>query len=332
MNYRSYHDISLAIWNYIPDLPMRYDLIVGIPQSGMIPAVMLSSYLKVNLSSLDLFVRGNCMTKGKTRTDQRHLSGLQGVRNVLVIDDSIYHGDSIREARQRIESAEILKKYRLHIDYAAVYSITGKDIDADFSFAICPVPRVFQWNIFNHPVVTKNSCYDIDGVVCKDPTPEQNDDGPEYAKFLATASKRINIQFPVGAFVSSRLEKYRRQTEEWLKNSDFKWNDLVLLDLPTKAARIARNAHAAFKAEVYKNRSETLFVESEWKQALEIARLSGKDVFCTETMAYIEGAKVGAEMAEAERKAKEMKSEMERLRAGNEARDRQLAEDRRNDQ
>ena len=292
MNYRSYYDMSLAIWQYIPRLPVAYDLIVGVPQSGMIPAVMLASYLKVRLSSLDLFVKGCCMTSGMTRTETRFLRGLDGIHHVLIIDDSIYGGGSMREARQRVAKAEALGKYNLEIDFAVVYSLPEKSKEVDFAFEVCPIPRIFQWNIFNQPRVTRNSCYDIDGVVCEDPTPEQNDDGQKYEDFLSNASKRININFPVGAFVSSRLEKYRVKTEKWLKKAGFKWNDLVLLDLPTKEARIAGNAHAVFKAEVYKNRLETLFVESEWKQALEIARLSGKDVFCTEKMSYINGKEI----------------------------------------
>ena len=289
MNYRSYYDMSLAIWQYIPRLPVRYDLIVGVPQSGMIPAAMLASYLKVWLSSLDLFVNGECMTNGMSRTDMRKSCGLRDVHNVLVIDDSINSGTSIREARQLIETAAELKKHDLRVDYAAVYSKDGHDKDISFSFTICPMPRVFQWNIFNHPSVTKNSCYDIDGVLCGDPTPEQNDDGLEYERFLLTAVKCVNIRFQIGALISSRLEKYREQTIKWLRANGFKWKDLILLDLPSKLDRIRTNAHASFKAQIYRKRPETLFIESERKQAIEIAFLSGKDVFCTETMSYIAG-------------------------------------------
>ena len=290
MNYRSYYDMSLTVWRYISKLPIDYDLIVGVPQSGMIPATMLSSYLKVRLSSLNLFLRGSCMTSGRTRTDQRKISGLSGVKNVLIIDDSIYSGKSIREAKALVSAAKVLEKYALRIDYAAVYSLDGKDKDVLFSMEVCPAPRVFQWNIFNHPSVTHNSCYDIDGVLCGDPSPEQNDDGPEYRKFIATAARNVNIKFPIGAIISSRLEKYRGETLEWLKKNGFKCDNLILLDMPSKKARIDANAHAPFKAEVYRNRPETLFVESNWGQALEIARLSGKDVFCTETMSYVQGS------------------------------------------
>lgn len=289
MNYKSYQDISLACWNNLHRLPVAYDLIVGIPRSGMIPATMLSLYLNTNLSSLDAFLNGEIMDCGSTRVDRNRIFALAEVKNVLVVDDSIDRGVSIREAKNKISSSAILRKYNLRIDYAAVYSSTGKDKDIMLSFETLPQPRCFQWNIFNHPRRTCTTCYDIDGIVCRDPTGLENDDGDNYKKFIRSAEKRLPIDFQVGAFVSSRLEKYRMETTVWLHKNGYRFRELVLLDLPSKESRIKQNAHASFKASVYKQRTETLFVESEWKQAVEIARLSGKDVFCTENMRYIKG-------------------------------------------
>ena len=57
-----------------------------------------------------------------------------------------------------------------------------------------------------------------------------------------------------------------------------------MLDLPNKEERIRQNAHAKFKAEVYKNENETvLFVESDRKQAIEIVRITGKPCMCVAT-------------------------------------------------
>ncbi|MHC4769817.1 MAG: hypothetical protein ACYTEI_14060 [Planctomycetota bacterium] len=55
------------------------------------------------------------------------------------------------------------------------------------------------------------------------------------------------------------------------------------MDLPSKAARLASGSHAEFKAEIYASTDTLLFIESGERQALEIARLSGRPVLCIET-------------------------------------------------
>ena len=63
-----------------------------------------------------------------------------------------------------------------------------------------------------------------------------------------------------------------------------------MMDYPDMAARRAANAYAPFKAEIYKSTDAILFVESSVKLAAEIARLSGKSVFCAETRRMIDPA------------------------------------------
>lgn len=36
-----------------------------------------------------------------------------------------------------------------------------------------------------------NMCFDIDGVLCEDPTPEQNDDGEKYVEFIRNAPVKV---------------------------------------------------------------------------------------------------------------------------------------------
>ena len=59
----------------------------------------------------------------------------------------------------------------------------------DYFFEIVDYPRFFQWNIMNHSILQK-TCMDIDGVLCADPTPEENDDGEKYRHFLLNARNR----------------------------------------------------------------------------------------------------------------------------------------------
>lgn len=288
-NFRNYHDMSLCLWRNLWKLPRKYELVVGIPRSGMIPASMLSLYLHTQLASLDEFCEGKAMESGSTRKGTTLGLPFSQIKHVLVVDDSIWSGQSIRNAKRLINQSVARQHSGMSIDYCAVYSKSGNDPDIDFSFETVPTPRRFQWNFLHQARYCRDSLFDIDGVVCRDPTAQENDDGPRYLNFITTVKPKISISFPVGGFVSSRLEKYRHETEAWLHRNGFVYNRLFMLNLPSKEARIKQRAHAPFKAAIYKNRPETLFVESDVNQAEAIARLTGKDVLCTDTMRFCHG-------------------------------------------
>jgi uncharacterized HAD superfamily protein len=91
------------------------------------------------------------------------------------------------------------------------------------------------------------------------------------------------ISVPIGWLVTNRLEKYRTLTEAWLKAAGVNYKELIMLDLPDKAARLAQRAsYAQHKAAAYKKTGARLFLESSRRQAQAIARLTAKSVFCIE--------------------------------------------------
>ena len=142
---------------------------------------------------------------------------------------------------------------------------------------------MFQWNYLNH-INIETSCFDMDGVLCEDPTDEQNDDGEKYIEFLINARPLFIPQYKIRAIVTSRLEKYRTYTEDWLKKHNVMYENLYMLNLPNKEARIKANAHAKFKSKVYKKLSKTkYFYESDREQAIEIFNLTGKPTICVGT-------------------------------------------------
>jgi uncharacterized HAD superfamily protein len=169
---------------------------------------------------------------------------------------------------------------RFLIEYCSIYVAPGKERSVDYYFEVVPLPRYFQWNIFNHTSLEK-ACFDIDGVLCVDPLPEENDDGPRYKQFLQTAAPLFLPGARIGTLVTSRLEKYRNETESWLRKNGVRYNQLVMLDLPHMEARRQANNHAIHKAKTYASGQYTLFVESDPGQAADINLLTKKPVFCT---------------------------------------------------
>jgi orotate phosphoribosyltransferase len=223
-------------------------------------ANLLSLYLNLPLADLEGFVNLRMLDGGQRcpLSSQEHF--LKKRRNVLVIDDSLFTGTQMQRARDRIHAANLPH----NVYYAAVYVIHENKTMVDFFYECVPWPRMFEWNFMHHGDMPK-WCVDIDGVLCRDPTDEEND------------------EVPIGWLVTCRLEKYRQITEVWLAKHGVKYEKLMMMNFPNKEARVAAASHSAFKANIYKKTAALLFVESSLKQANEIAKLSGKDVFCIET-------------------------------------------------
>jgi uncharacterized HAD superfamily protein len=98
----------------------------------------------------------------------------------------------------------------------------------------------------------------------------------------------------VGTLVTSRLERYRGITEEWLKANEIEYGRLVMLDLDTAEERRRLKAHAPFKARVFLDVGAALFVESEEWQARTIHLLTEKPVFCSRSSRMFMGDGVEA--------------------------------------
>lgn len=275
MNYKSYANLNEDIKSNIHLLhEKKYDLIVGLPRSGMVPAYIIALLLNVGCTDLNSFIDNRDLKKGSTRKLKKALNSPHEAQKVLVVDDSILTGKSLAN-----DLALIPEVLRDRIDTLAIYSSEAQREDVDIVFCHLPTPRLFEWNIF-HRNASKLTCFDIDGVLCVDPTKEQNDDGERYIDFILNAPPLFLPTARIHALVTSRLEKYRPQTEQWMQKHGIEYDHLIMLDLPNKEARIAAKAHGKHKANYFKKSDAVFFIESDEKQAIEISQLSGKPVYC----------------------------------------------------
>lgn len=278
MHYRSISDMNDAIVRNLHRLPRDIDLVVGVPRSGILAATLVSLTANIPITDLDSFLAGKIYNSGVTKRRAALDRKASEMRKVLVIDDSVSGGAAMRDARGRIEAAGI----KADFTFAAVFGLVPQYEETDLVFEVVPHPRMFQWNFMHHKFLAQ-SCVDIDGVLCLDPTEAENDDGPAYEKFLGEALPLHGPTRKIGWLVTSRLEKYRKLTEAWLAKHDIQYDHLIMLDLPSKAERQRLGVHGSFKADFYRKSDAILFIESEHQQALKIAGLSGKPVLCVET-------------------------------------------------
>jgi uncharacterized HAD superfamily protein/hypoxanthine phosphoribosyltransferase len=278
MYYRNISDLNKIILKRLSILPRDFDLIVGIPRSGMLPANLLALYLNKPYTDLNSFINGHIYKAGA----RGQFFDIKEFRKILIVDDSVNSGSAITKCRESLKDMAA----DFSISYCAIYVIPEKEKSVDYFFETVPLPRYFQWNIFNHTTLEK-ACFDIDGVLCMDPSEDQNDDGPIYTDFILNAPPLFIPGSKIGTIVTSRLEKYRNETEAWLKANKVKYNNLVMLDLPNKEARQKANGHAEHKAKTYMSKPYVLFIESDLSQAVEINRIAKKPVLCTENFEMI---------------------------------------------
>ncbi|MGK7895108.1 MAG: phosphoribosyltransferase [Xenococcus sp. (in: cyanobacteria)] len=263
MNFRSFDELNRCIVANLHKIPNDVDLIVGIPRSGLLVANILALHLNLPVADFEGFLEGRMLSTGRTRRYRNHVSKIANCNRVLLVDDSVNSGKTLAITRQKIETSGISQE----ILYLAAYVTPDARDKVDIYFDICPWPRMFGWNIMHHAGLN-DACLDIDGVLCRDPSSYENDDGEKYLKFLETAEPMFLPKNEVGYLVTCRLEKYRLLTEKWLERNGIKYKQMFMMNLPNKAARLASASHGAFKAGVYCQTNAKLIIERNYKQAL----------------------------------------------------------------
>ncbi len=276
INFKTFTDLSGLIRKNMQKLPSDFDLIIGIPRSGIIPAYTIALFLNKNVCSLNEFINNLIPQKGERPIQESS----NNKKKILIVDDSINTGSALKKAKEQLKNIDTSK---YDIKYCCVFATNSSKNLVDYYFEIVEQPRIFQWNYLNH-TFAKHWCFDMDGVLCVDPTEEQNDDGEKYIDFICNAQPLYIPTYTIHSIVTSRLEKYRPQTEEWLKKHNVKYKNLYMLNLPSAQERRKRNCHADFKADVYKKLKDcTCFIESNRTQAIKITNLSKKPCICVET-------------------------------------------------
>jgi uncharacterized HAD superfamily protein len=276
LQYRSYEDLNRLIKEADLNSFRNFDLILGVPRSGMFPAYIIGLILNLPVIDIESFIAGKDSYVGERLKNKKN-----DIRKVLVVDDSIKFGGQLKEVKQKLSSLN-----SIHFKFLSVFATTDSREMVDYCLEIIDKPRVFQWNLLNSWVY-EYSCVDIDGVLCEDPSEEENDDGERYLEFLKNARPKYLPSCVVAVLVTSRLEKYRRQTEDWLSKHSVQYGKLVMLDLPDKKQRVKLGIHSSFKSKVYQEFNQTgLFIESSKYQSEGIHNYTGKNVFCVENMTF----------------------------------------------
>lgn len=251
--------------------------VVGIPKSGMIPAQVIASRFNLPLSDIDTFLLKGFYSNHGGRSNQYQRRDYDPNRPVLVVDDSVHGGATLRVVEEEIRNN--WSYLGLPYEVVAVYG-TGHCKDYRY-YKDVPVSRIFEWNWTKHPML-EDSFLDMDGVLCEDwkgPSDTSEKTTLLYERWLVDVEPLYLPTRKVRAIASARIEKYRPQTEEWLRKWGVEYDTLHLCPL-TRDELLRDNSHWVHKAQVYGESASYLFIESDPDQAERIAAVTSKTVFC----------------------------------------------------
>jgi len=285
MQYRSVSDLNLNIAQNLHRIPRDVQLVVGIPRSGMLAANLIALQLNVPMTDVDGFLAGRTIGGGtRLRLAREHREARTAPGTILLVDDCVGGGTQMARVRDALDRAGVDQS---NVCFLAPYVTPSARSKVDVFFDVVEMPRVFEWNVMHHGAMP-TWCVDIDGVLCRDPSVNENDDGPLYEQFLTNVEPLLRPSTPIGWLVTCRLEKYRGLTEQWLARHGIEYGELIMLNVPTKAERQRLGNHGSFKGRIYRRLDAELFIESSARQSPEIARAAGKSVWCVETRAMIQ--------------------------------------------
>jgi orotate phosphoribosyltransferase len=271
LNFRSIEHLNLAIVNKLDKIrSLNIDLVVGIPRSGMLPASLIATHLQLPFVDVDGYNSNRWYIRNKKVTVPSDIPS--NPLRVLLVDDSINTGNAMRNVL-----GSLRKSNDTVIKFAVYGSPKNKSEDIDFVCEECPLPRAFQWNIWKHNDA-KNWATDMDGVLCRDPNKKENDKGPRLEQFYKTADTKFLFTKPIKYIITSREERFRKVTEEWLSQNNIAYEKLIMKPTSNPGGN---QSHAEYKANTLNNLSDVIFyIESDPKQAKIMSQLVKIPIWC----------------------------------------------------
>lgn len=271
MNYRNVGDLSQTIARKMHLLPRGIDLIVGVPRSGILAGIILALMKNIRFTDLDALIEGRLSSVGSTKNHTGIVKKLGEVRHALVIDDSLNRGYAMKEAKERLS----VLGDTLKLTFAAVYVVPDAADEVDLVFEKLALPRLFEWNFSHHSYLSR-SCVNMDGVIW-DLNPSELGACSVDASFLASTSPMFNFTALIGCLTTALHERYRKETEAWLKSKGINYGRLVMRGTSASSGE-AELTSEALAAETYRESAAILLIESDIKRAARSAQLAGKPV------------------------------------------------------
>lgn len=267
--YRNYKQIGedLLRWSsYLPSI----SAVCGVPRSGLHVAAMLAHHMHLPYIPIEALIQPDRLVYRPPVS--RPLNRVDGP--VLCLDDTSWTAKTMMRVREQVRHKRVI--------YGALYASDKSIGSGVIDVRGYKLPDI--WHSFAHNLMRdrlgKSTLSDMDGVLCFDwGKPDSGSWLQPYLDFLQNAKPLHRCPRTIMGIVTSRLEKYRRLTEVWLRTHGYQYKHLIMAPYDTPEERKARDGFSGFKARTYLEMKDArLFVESCPRQAREIAETTKKPV------------------------------------------------------
>ena len=296
ITYISYNQLVNDIRDNLWKIPRDTDLVCSVPRSGTVPAGIITKFLNVNMMTIHQFCE---IAESNAESIQEELrkylhKGLaitrdvKIIRNVLLVDDTVYSGNQMMKWLNRL-SQDCYK------DFNFVFLSVYKEFDVSPGIFLRDISAIskksvinsvlYEWTLWYRYDLVSRFAFDLDGVLCLDPPDDANTE--EYEKYIENPIPYYIPTIPTSAFLTTiityRLNKYRSQTEKFLKDIGV-IGTLYMVGLDTREQRNETITPWDYKASVYGSRDDlVLYIESNDFEAQMIHNITKKPVFCVAT-------------------------------------------------
>lgn len=270
LQFYKYEDLIEIVRKSARNLDKDFDVVIGIPRSGLLPASILSTMLGTGLSTFE-----------EVRLGFKHLKGSK-VRSksfdkVLLVDDSTGSGYTMKTYKSKLESLD-------HVGKVVTYSVFGHDkgYSPDYiGFIPKKGKRIYEWNLLHRDYPFKVG-FDLDGVLSDDRFIHGVKDKDRYKQLLTEMRVMYKPAFKIEFIVTCRLEEFRIITEDWLHFNNIDFRKLIMWNYKDWDNRKGKYLQA--KIDMLKNLNLGLFIESDDRLAKEINHALGLPCLSIEEM------------------------------------------------
>jgi adenine/guanine phosphoribosyltransferase-like PRPP-binding protein len=238
--------------------------IAGVPRSGYLPASMCALWLNIPLYSFNNSGEFHLLSGRSQFGGQRMKDYEQKKGKILILDDTVYGGISIKKIKEVFKNHKQVLYGSLYVHPATLHvvDVYGKEL---------PPPHLLEWNFFNSAYI-ENAVLDFDGILSPNVPYKKCQNEVDYVDYITNVKPlyhRIPRTYTCKGIITARLEKYRDITEAWLKKYKIKYGFLKMY--PTEKEKIRNSNHiveaAKFKSKAFADSDAAYFIESEPAEA-----------------------------------------------------------------
>src|SRR5512137_1553837 len=147
------------IRNWLNSMSSDFDIVVGIPRSGLMTASMIAIEFGKPLSTPDQIIEGKFWI---TKTNTKNLRINIDTSKILLVDDSAGTGSTM------LQAYNLIKLYKPDIQIRTLATLVSDPASPDYLYKRFTrkqpvIVRALMHNAFIPPVA-----YDMDGVICED--------------------------------------------------------------------------------------------------------------------------------------------------------------------